>query len=93
MALADLYAASQDPRVIAQVTAAIYQVSANVYSEVNTVAGHATRAAFATKVTTGNQNLSPLILSVCAFASISAASTDTTVLNAVSALWSQWAQA
>lgn len=93
MGLVDDYAASLDPRVVAQVTSAIYQVASNVYSEVSTTPGHATRAAFATQVTTGKQNLQPLILSAVAFASLDAASTDQTVTNAVSALWNQWAQA
>ncbi len=93
MALIDDYAAAQDPRVIAQVTAAIYSIAANVYSEVSTTPGHPSRALFATEVVTGKQQMSPLILSACAFATLTSASTDTAVTNAVSALWSMWAQA
>jgi hypothetical protein len=93
MSLQDDYAAAQDPRVVAQVTAAIYAAAANIYSEASTVTNHASRAAFATKIATGQQNLSPLILSAASFAGLTAASTDTTVSNAVAALWSMWAQA
>ncbi|MHB1950241.1 MAG: hypothetical protein ACYCQK_02050 [Acidiferrobacteraceae bacterium] len=91
MALIDDYAASLDPRVIAQVTAAIHAAAANVYGEASTVTGHTTRAAFANKVATGQVQLQPLILDACSFASLSAASTDSTVSNAVSALWNEWA--
>jgi len=90
MALADDYAASLDPRVIAQVTAAIYTEAQNVETEGTGVTGHTTRAAFATKVVTGQQNLQPLILSACAFGSLNAASTDTTVNNTVATLWNLW---
>lgn len=93
MALSDSYAAASDPRVISQVTAAIYSTAANVYSETNPPTNHPARAAFATKVVTGQQSLQPLILSACSFASLDAASTDTTVSNAVAALWNMWADA
>jgi hypothetical protein len=91
MALIDDYAASLDPRVVAQVQAAIYQVAQSVYTEGTGVTGHTTRAAFATKIVTGQEQFQPLILSACSFANLSAASTDTTVTNAVSALWNMWA--
>lgn len=92
MALIDNFAAAQDPRVISQVTSAIYLEAETVYTE-SGVTNHAARAVFATKVVTGLQNLTPLILSACAFASLTAASTDTTVNNAVAALWNLWAGA
>lgn len=91
MALIDDYAASLDPRVQAQVTAAIHAQAANVYGEAGTVTGHTTRASFATKVATGIINLQPLILDACSFATLSATSTDTAVSNAVAALWNEWA--
>lgn len=93
MGLIDDYAAAQDPRVIAQVTAAIYAAAENVYTESSTVTNHAGRAAFATKIATGEQNLQPLILSACSFAGLNSTSTDQTVQNAVAALWGLWAQA
>lgn len=92
MALIDDYAAAQDPRVIAQVTAAIYAEAQNVYVETG-VTNHAARAVFATKVVTGQQNFTPLILSACAFASLTSASSDTTVNNSVASLWNLWAGA
>lgn len=94
MALADSYAASLDPRVISQVTAAIHQTASTVYAESTGVTGHTTRASFANKIATGQYNggnLQPLILDACAFATLTAASTDTTVSNAVAALWNEWA--
>jgi hypothetical protein len=93
MALPDNYAASLDPRVISQVTAAIYLEAQTVYTEASPPANHPARAAFATNVVTGKVNLQPLILSACCFASLTAASTDTTVNNAVAALWNTWAGA
>lgn len=59
----------------------------------NTVFNHAARAAFATKVANGQVNVSSLILSAVAFATLNSASTDTTVTNAVATLWNQWAGA
>lgn len=91
MALIDNYNAAQDGRVKDQVIAAIYQIAANVYGEVNTTTGHTQRAAFATKIANGLIPLDPLVLSACAFASLNATSSDTTVTNAVSALWNMWA--
>jgi hypothetical protein len=93
MALNDLYLAANDPRVVGQVTAAIYQAAATIYTESNPPANHATRATFATKVATGTVSLQPLILSTCAFASLTTSSTDTTVNNAVASLWNLWAGA
>lgn len=92
MALIDNFAAAQDPRVISQVTSAIYLAAENIYVETG-VTNHAARAAFATKVVTGQQSLVPLILSACSFASLTAASTDVTVNNAVASLWNLWAGA
>jgi hypothetical protein len=156
--LIDDYAASLDPRVIAQVTAAIHAEAANVYTEGTTVtsgsnnaalpqatinvastaifnapgqfvvtiagaavtvnftgttsttftgctggtgtlltgqavtrADHQKRAAFANLVATGQVNLAPLILDAASYASLTAASSDTTVSNAVAALWNEWA--
>lgn len=93
MAYPDEYAASLDPRIISQVTAAIYSYAATVYTESNPPTNHAARAAFATKVVGGNVNLQPLILSACSFASLAAASTDVAVGNAVASLWNLWAGA
>lgn len=92
MALIDTFAAAQDPRVISQVTSAIYLQAENVYVETG-VTNHAARAVFATKIVTGLQNLQPLILSACAFATLTAQSTDAAVSNAVAALWNLWAGA
>lgn len=93
--LADAYSAATHPYVQAQVTAAIYAAAANVYGEAGTVSGHASRAALARNVTTGAQSLIPLVYSVCAFASLASDTTnsDTTVNNAVAALWNMWAGA
>lgn len=93
MALIDDYNASLNPTVQAQVSLALYAAAANVYSEVNTTPGHAARAAFATKLTTGQQSLTPLILATIAFASLTVVSPDTAVNNAVAALWSMFAGA
>ena len=93
MALIDNIAASQDPRVIAQVTSAIYLAAETVYSELSSVTGHVARAQFASKVTTGQVALQPLIVSACCFASLTSASTDTTVNNTVATLWQMWANA
>lgn len=161
MGLIDDYAASLDPRVIAQVTAAIHAEAANVYTEGTTIAsgsnaaalpqstidvaavsalfptvgqfiviingtavtinytgttsttftgcsggtgtlvtGQAVqlanqqaRAKFANQVATGVVNLEPLILDTAAFANLTAASSDTTVSNAVASLWNEWAGA
>lgn len=90
MANADNYAASLDPRVIAQVTASIYSYIQTVEAEGTGVTNHAARLAFANKVSLGQQNLTPLILAVCSFASVNAASTDTTVNNSVATLWNLW---
>ncbi len=54
----DDYAASLDPRVVAQVTAAIYAQAQNVYTETVTSQTPA-RKVFATKVVTGQQQLWP----------------------------------
>ena len=89
--LADSYAASFDPRVIAQLTAAIHQCASNVYGEASTVTGHTTRAAFANKVAIGAVDLQPLILDACSFASLNATSSDSTAGDAVAALWNEWA--
>lgn len=94
MALADAYAASLDPRVQAQVTAAIHLGASTVYNEGTGVTGHTTRAAFAHQISSGQfngGNLQPLILDACSFASLTAASTDTAANNAVAALWNEWA--
>lgn len=91
MALLDSFAATKDPRVVGQVTAAIYLGASNVYSEAGSVTGHVTRAAFATKISTGGQSFDPLIQSACAFASLTSSSSDTTVNNAVASLWNLWA--
>lgn len=93
MAFADSYAASLDPRVISSVTAAIYSQAATVYTEASPPTNHLARATFATNVVTGKLSLSPLILSACAFAQLTAATADVTVGNAVAALWNTWAGA
>jgi hypothetical protein len=93
MALADEYAAALDPRVQGQVSAAILAAAQNIYVEASPPANHPARAAFATKVILGQVALQPLIFSTCAFASLTAASTDTTVNNAVATLWNTWAGA
>ncbi len=92
MALLDDYAAAQDPRVIAQVIAGIYAYLETMYAETG-VTNHAARAIFGTKVATGQQNLTPLILTACSFGSLTAASTDVAVGNAIAALWNLWAGA
>jgi hypothetical protein len=93
MGLADDYAASLDPRVIAQVSAAILAAAQNIYTEASPPANHPARAVLATKVMLGQISLQPLIFTACAFASLTAASTDITVNNAVATLWNTWAAA
>lgn len=96
--LADSYAASLDPRVIAQVTGAIYAYMQTVESEAITGAItqsiHNSRLLLANKIAIGNQSLQPLILSACTFASLNGmtglATTDTQASNAVAALWNLW---
>lgn len=89
----DYQEATGDGNLIAQVTASIHLAASNVYAEANPPANHAARAAFATKVTTGQQSLGPLIVSAVAFGSLGAASSDISVNNAVAALWNMWAGA
>lgn len=91
MALVDNWAAAQDPRVIAQLTAAIYGYLQNVESEATATPSHSNRLVLANKIAIGLQPLQPLILSACCFGALSAASTDTTVNNAVATLWNLWA--
>lgn len=86
MAFADDTAAANDPRVISQVTAAIYTEAEQIYS----TSAVAAQKQFATKVVTGQQNLTPLILSAVSFGSLTSASTDTSVSNAVATLWPMW---
>jgi hypothetical protein len=90
MAHADDYAASLDPRVQEQVTAAIYSYAQQVDAENTAVPGHTQRVGFANKVVTGEEQIQPLILSACSFASLNAASTDSTVNDAVATLWDIW---
>jgi hypothetical protein len=90
MGFADNFAASKDPRVIDQVTAAIYGYLQTVESEVSTTANHVARLNFANRVALGIQSLDPLILNACCFASLSATSTDQSCSNAVATLWNLW---
>ncbi len=93
MALIDNYTSALNPIVQAQVTTALYGYANNVYSEASTVTNHTTRAAFANEVVNGRVALQPLIATACAFASLTDTSTDTTVSNAVAALWNLFAGA
>ena len=97
MSLADDYAASLDPRVISQVTAAIYAFAETVDNEVNTTPNHAVRVTLANLIVTGQKALPPLVTHVCCFAHVTGLSTaptsDTTVNNAVAACWNLWAGA
>ena len=90
MGLSDNYAASLDPRVMQQVTAAIYAELQQIESEASTTPNHAERLKFATQVATGLQNLQPLILSATSFANLTATSTDTTVSDTIATLWNLW---
>lgn len=93
MAHADDYEASLDPRVISQVTAAIYSAAQQIYTEASPPPNHAGRATFANKIMSNQVNLQALIASACCFASLNASSTDTAVNNAVFSLWNTWANA
>lgn len=93
MGLADDFTASNDPHVQAQVTMAIYAAAQNIYTEASPPTNHPARAAFATRVLSGQLPLQPLIASACAFASLTVSSTDTTVDDAVATMWNTWAGA
>jgi hypothetical protein len=90
MALADDFTAANDPRVIAQVTAAIYANLQNIESEAPATNGHANRLVLAKTIALGQQPLQPLIFSAVCFGSLTISSTDTAVSNAVATLWNLW---
>jgi hypothetical protein len=92
MAFIDNYvSATQDQRVIAQVTAAILTYAEQVYSSDANPDNR--QSIFASKVSLGQLNLGALIQSAVSFANLSAASSDTTVSNAVATLWPMWSGA
>jgi hypothetical protein len=91
VAYLDDYAASLDPRVQNQVKAAFYNFASGVVGNASPPADQAQRVTLATNVLNGNVNWESLILGVCAFAHLTAGSSDTTVGNAVAAMWSAFA--
>jgi hypothetical protein len=89
---AGAYGATVDPRVVATVTMALMNQAVSVYTEAGTTPGHAARAAFATKVLTGQANLTALIQAICA-QGVTTSSTDAAIDTAVDSLWSALAGA
>jgi hypothetical protein len=92
MAFTDDYTASLNPIVQAQVRAAFYAAAVNVFGE-TPPSDHTQRVLFGTNVLNGNVNWLSLTLGVCAFAHLTTASSDTTVSNAVAAMWSAFSGA
>jgi hypothetical protein len=91
MALTDDFAAALNPVVQAQVKTALYAYASGIISETPQPTDHTQRLNFATTVLNGSANFDSLILATCAFASLTSTSSDTTVSNAVAALWSAFA--
>lgn len=91
------------PQFQSRVKYAMSVAAAAVYAEVNTVTGHAARAAYATKVTAGNYSLVDVVYAVLGNSTMAAeavyatqpdfAIPDTDVQFSVNSLWNLFAGA
>lgn len=85
------YNYSMDPIIQQQIKEAFKQYAEGVNAETPVPSDHATRLIFATNVLNGNVNWQELIEAVCAFGSVTTATTDAQVSNYVAAMWSSLA--
>lgn len=71
------------PDFQARIAIALNSAAVAIYNEAGTVAGHAARAAYATKVLTGGYNLSAACLGVLVNSTIQAGASPTTAGNSI----------
>jgi len=93
MAFSDDFAASNNPIIQNQIKMALYEFASGIISETPQPTDHTQRLAFATAVLNGTVNWESLILAICAFGSVTTATTDASVSNYVAACWSAFSGA